>query len=102
MAQSSKNVGNIEWRMKDGQHIELSEMETRHIRNCISMLERIIHNCDYGAASALSYATSAPDGASYAAECYANNMFRKMDRLRSWITVFELELTRRSTRISYV
>ena len=37
---------NIEWTMKDGKTIKLSEMTDSHIRNCIAMLRRRIEQID--------------------------------------------------------
>lgn len=57
------------WRTKDGREIPLKTMSVYHLKNALKMIERAApHEANRLALQALSYASTAPDGASYAAE----------------------------------
>ncbi len=83
------------WATRDGRYLPVCDMTVGHLRNAARWATTHAENCYDLAAHALSYASSAPDGAAYAAEGEANSLRDEAVNLSLWSDLFTKELERR-------
>lgn len=90
----------MKWTMRDGRSIDVRRMETRHIRNCISMMRRAMAS-DANRLNAFCQFESMLQGdmSTYYAEQQGEVLVQEVaDRdayHEAWIKLFERELERR-------
>lgn len=87
------------WTTRDGREIPVTEMDDRHLGNAIRFVKRAAENYRYAGLSALSYSTTAPDGAAYAAERAADEAFDEAENCAAWGRILQAEADRRGLKL---
>lgn len=91
MHQLDRGFSQAMWRQKGGMEIKVADMDYRHVKNCIALLERHLAK-DPGFMGACS---DDSDGAQMAAECEERHNQELREYLENWISHLKQEIVSR-------